>query len=337
MRKFIFAVILLIGVVYFIARITEVQNIVETLQRGEWRFIALAFLFQIMALGAAGLSYRSIYSSLGIEESTFRLLMMSTASMFMNVVAPSGGVSGMTVFLTEARRNHYSSGKAAVAGALFLLFDYTAFLCVLALGLVVLFRRNHLDMWEITASAVLLGLALVLAALIYLGMRSGEQLGRALGLLAKQVNRLLRPLLKREYLSEQRAQEFAYDASDGLRSLIARPKRLIIPTVLALSKQALLIMVLFSTFLAFKTAVTAGALIASYSIGYLFLIISPTPAGLGVVEGMLTLTLRSMLVPISAAAVITLAYRGFTFWVPFFIGMISLRWLEKTTPARLAS
>ncbi|MEN6393539.1 MAG: lysylphosphatidylglycerol synthase domain-containing protein, partial [Anaerolineaceae bacterium] len=68
-----------------------------------------------------------------------------------------------------------------------------------------------------------------------------------------------------------------------------------------------------------------GTLIAGFTIGYLFLIVSPTPAGIGVVEGVLTISLRSLNVTLSDSAIITLAYRGITFWVPFIIGFFALR------------
>lgn len=82
-------------------------------------------------------------------------------------------------------------------------------------------------------------------------------------------------------------------------------------------------------FLAFGTPVTAGQLIAGFSIAYLFVIISPTPAGIGIVEGLLTFALTSLAVPIEAAAVITLSFTGYTFWLPFLFGMISFRSLHS--------
>jgi len=47
------------------------------------------------------------------------------------------------------------------------------------------------------------------------------------------------------------------------------------------------------------------------------------------VEGALTLALTSMYISIEDAALITLSYRGITFWIPLLFGMISLRFLEK--------
>jgi uncharacterized membrane protein YbhN (UPF0104 family) len=70
---------------------------------------------------------------------------------------------------------------------------------------------------------------------------------------------------------------------------------------------------------------TPGTLIASFSIAYLFLIVSPTPAGLGFVEGVLPLALTSMYVDLGQATIVTLTYRTFTFWVPLLVGMFCFR------------
>ena len=69
-------------------------------------------------------------------------------------------------------------------------------------------------------------------------------------------------------------------------------------------------------------------LVAGYAMGVLFWIISITPQGIGVVEGMMTLTFASLGVPIESATVISLAFRGLTFWLPLGIGFILLRRLK---------
>ena len=35
-----------------------------------------------------------------------------------------------------------------------------------------------------------------------------------------------------------------------------------------------------------------------------------------------------MYIPFSAAAIVTLAYRGFTFWIPLLVGMVAFRMLD---------
>lgn len=329
MRRLLFVLIIFVGVLFIMTRMAEVQTIAETMQRGDWRFVLLAVVIVSLWLLTVAFSYKTIYSALGLNENVKRLLSMASAAIFLNVVAPSAGMSGMAVFVTQAKRREYSTGKAAVAGALFVLLDYGAFFCVLSLGLIVLFRRNTLDAGEIFASVILLIISLTLAMLIFLGLCSAKSLGRALAWMARLANRLLRPFLKREYLSEERAYEFAGDAGDGLRVFLKSPERLVVPVGLALIKQAMLIGVLWCSFMIFGVPYSAGTLIAGYSIGYLFMIITPTPAGLGFVEGALTLALTSMYIPFSLAAIVTLAYRGFTFWIPLLVGMVSFRMLES--------
>lgn len=329
MRKFLLAVALLLGVIFVITRFTEVEEIVATLQRGAMRYVLLALVVEAVWLVNLAASFRSIYRTLGIEEDLGTLILVAAGANFVNVIAPAAGMSGAAVFISEAKRRGYSTARATLAGVLYVLFEYAGFLCVLAVGLIVLIRRNNLTKTEVVASAILVLLALAIGALLYLGTRSAQALGKVLAWSAWQINRLLRPLIHRSYLSERRAYEFAHDASDGLGEIRRTPRNLTIPMLLALSSKTLLIVVLFLMFQAFKVPLSVGTLIAGFSIGYLFLIVSPTPAGLGIVEGALTLSLSSMFVPVEAAAVITIAYRGITFWVPLAFGGIALRLLEQ--------
>jgi hypothetical protein len=74
--------------------------------------------------------------------------------------------------------------------------------------------------------------------------------------------------------------------------------------------------------------------VGGFAIGYLFLIVSPTPSGLGVVEGAMTIALNTLRVEMAAALLITLTYRFITFWFPLAIGAVAFRLLGgKTKPA----
>jgi uncharacterized protein (TIRG00374 family) len=328
MRKLIFAVALLLCIMFVIGQLAEVQAIADTFRQGDWRFILLGLIVEIAWLVTVALSYRAIFQATGVDEKINKLILMSAAANFLNVVAPTAGMGGMAVFISGARRRGYSSGRVTVAGVLYVLFDYAGFLCVLTVGLFILIRRNNINAAELVASAILVSIAAVLTTLLYLGMRSAAALGRALAWMARQVNGLLRPFTHREYLSEARAHQFANDAAEGLRELRHNPKNLILPMALALGNKALLISILSLTFLAFQIPFSVGTIIAGFSIAYLFLIVSPTPSGIGVVEGALTIALGSLYVPLGAAAVITLAYRGITFWIPLLFGLFAFRILS---------
>jgi hypothetical protein len=160
-------------------------------------------------------------------------------------------------------------------------------------------------------------------------MHSETRLGHALLWLARRVNWAAHLFTHRKLLSEERAYSFARETAEGVREIRSHPGSLIPPLMLALGNKALMILVLMLVFLAFQVPFTFGILVAGFSMAYLFLIMSPTPSGIGVVEGVLTISLHSMGVPLDDAAVITLVYRGFTFWVPFLFGLSTFRYMTR--------
>ena len=334
MKKFIIALILLLTIFLIVTRFAEVQQIFQTLQHGDLRFILLAAVVEFAWIYTLATTYQVIYRILGLKEQRQRLFLLATAAYFLSIVAPSGGVSGMAVFISDARKRGMSSARVTVASALWVLFDYGAFLCVLSLGLIVLIRRDNLEWTEIIASIILLAIALGLATLLYLGMKSAASLGNTLAYLSRIVNTIARPFIHRDYLQIERAYSFAHEIAEGITALKHKPlKDLVVPLLLSLLNKTLLITILILMFLAFKTPFTPGIIIASFSMGYLFLIVSPTPSGIGIVEGVLVISLSSLNIPLEAATVIALSYRGFTFWMPLAVGLFSFRRLTQTTNA----
>ena len=193
MRKFIFALVVLLSVIYLLSRLSDLDAIFLTLQQGKWFFLLPAVFLQTVWQMNVGISYHTIYRLLGIHEKYNRLVRLASASTFVNVIAPVAGMSGISVFINDARDRHLSSARVMVGGALFLLFDYMGFMVVLIAGLGVLARRDVLTWPEITASIILAGGTLLLATILYLGMRSGKTLGAVETRLSRLVNHLLRP------------------------------------------------------------------------------------------------------------------------------------------------
>jgi uncharacterized protein (TIRG00374 family) len=325
MRKLLFILVLFLGAAFVYLSFGELESILRTLRYGNFWFLLLAVLIQFAWFWTMGLIYRSLYHVFGMDESLSRLSLLSIAATFVNIVAPTIGMSGMAYFISQAARNGKSVGKVTIISMLALFLDYVAFLVVLTLGLIVLFRRNDLDPAEIAASTVMFAVAAGFGFLLYLGSRSAQALGSALARLARLVNRVLHPFIHRDYLSEARAYEFAFEMAADLKSLPERYHSLLIPLLYSLTGKALLMCVLVSVFMAFKVPFTAGTIIGGFAIAYLFLIVTPTPAGVGIIEGVMPLALSSLRVPWSEAVVITLAYRGVTFWLPLTIGAIAFR------------
>jgi len=329
MKKFIVLVIVFLAASFVYLSLGEIENIVQTLERGNLWFVLFAVLIQSIWFINTGLTYLALYRMLGMDASIQRMTVMSAAANFVNVIAPSAGMGGMAVFISSAARNDLPAGKVTVVNMLFLFLDYIAFLCVLIVGLVILTRRHDLDASEISASIIMVSIAIALGFLLYLGSKSAEALGNALARMAKIVNRITRFFIRRDYLSETRAHEFAREMAEDLQALPGQYRSLLMPFAHALTGKALLMVVLAISFLTFEVPFTAAIIIGGFSIAYLFLIVSPTPSGIGVVEGIMPLALSSLNVPWSQAVIVTLAYRGITFWFPLGFGAAAFRRLNQ--------
>ncbi len=328
MRKLVFIVVIFLGATLVFLSFGELNSIVKTLQQATLRYVVLSLFILLIWYTVAGLNYKTLYNLLGLKESAWKLIFLDAAANFVNTVAPTGGAGGMAVFISAANKDGNSVGKVTVASMLYLFFDYLAFLCVLTLGLIVLFRRNRMSPTELAPASIMFIIAAVLGFLLYLGSQSGKTLGNVLAWMARFVNRVARPFIHREYLSEARAHEFAEEMAEDLKSLPSRPRSLILPFVLSLTCKILLMLILMCTFLAFQVPFSAGTIIGGFAISYLFLIVSPTPSGIGIVEGVMPLALSSLSVPWSQGIIVTLAYRGITFWIPLGVGAIAFRWAE---------
>jgi uncharacterized protein (TIRG00374 family) len=329
MRKFLLLIITFLAAAFVYLSLGEIEHIIATLNQGNFWFLLLAGLLQAGWFVVTGLTYLTLYRLLRMDGTIFKMTLISAAANFVNVIAPSAGMGGMAVFISNASRNGQSPGKATVISMLFLFLDYLAFLFILTLGLIVLVRRNDLDASEITASLIMFAIAAGLGFLLYLGSKSADALGNVLSALAHFVNKIARPFIRREYLSESRAHKFAREMAEDLKNLPQHGRGLVTPLAYALLGKGLMMGILAISFLSFGVPFTAGVIIGGFSIAYLFLVVSPTPSGIGIVEGILPLALTSLNVPWSQAVIITLAYRGITFWIPLGIGAIALRILNR--------
>lgn len=327
MRKLLLIILFLLGISFLLARGEQLQSVIDTLLSGDARWLGLAALVHLAWMLNIAASFRAIYRLLGVDEQITHLMLVAAAAQFVSVVAPSGGMGGMAVLLADGRKRGLPSSRVTTGAALFIFAEQASLLAVVAIGLAILFRLNRLGAAEVLAAVILAGIALAIGLILLLGLRAPDLLRRVLAAVGGLLNRLLRPFLKRDYLDLSRVETFSRDVNEGLQEVRRTPRGLLLPAALAFSSKAFLIAILSLVFIAFRQPFTPGILIATFSIGYLFYIVSPTPSGVGFVEGAMTLVLSSLRVPLAAAAVIAVAFRGITFWLTILYGMLALRWI----------
>jgi phosphatidylglycerol lysyltransferase len=328
-RRWIFWILVVLFVWVVISRFSEIKKLAETLVGGQWQWVAVAALLQVLYYIIYTALYQSAFLTVGVQSRLGELLPVTFASIFMNVAAPSGGASAVALFADDAARRGQSAARATVGTLLVLVADFSAFLVILVGGLVYLFTHHNLKYYETVAAAILLVIIGGLTALLLLGLWRPQWLHRLLSWVMRLANRIAKLIKRPDFLDGAWVEKNTAEFTEAAMAITAQPALLIQTTGIAFAAHLVDLTSLYVLFLAFHQTVQFGVLVAGYAMGILFWIVSITPQGIGVVEGMMTLVFASLGVPIERATVIALAFRGLTFWLPLGIGFVMLRRLRS--------
>jgi glycosyltransferase 2 family protein len=308
-----------------ISRMTEISYLADTLSKGQWQWVWVAIFLQVIYYLTLAELYRSGFDTVGVKARIRDLVPVTFASLFVNVAVPTAGASGAALFVDDATHRGQSATRAAAGTLLVLVVSYTSVLLVLIAGMAYLFIQDSLRLYEIIGASILLVGTLGQVTLLLLGLWRPEWMHRMLISIQRLVNNLAAHFHRPDILEASWAEITAGEFSEAARAIVAHPSRLARTLAIALFAHALNLACLFTLFLSFHQTVNLGVLVAGYAMGMLFLIVSITPQGIGVVEGVMTLVFTSLHVPAAQSAVVSLAFRGLTFWLPLLIGFILLR------------
>ncbi len=322
--------IILFGAV-FIPQWGNLADLLNVLQRGRPIWILAALGLQLLWFLNQAALYQAIYALLGLPARVRRLLPIVLASNFVNFATPTASLGAIPLFLRDAEERGLDPGKVALTNVVRLLLNLAWFSLPLSFSLVVLFLRHKLRMYHIIASSILLAVTiLMVAGIVMAGLRPGG-FARRLGWAVGRLNRFGERLLKRDVLSEERARTFAGQFGEAAIVLWQGRRRLPRPLIHSMLHDGLELGVLYAMYMAFPgpgAPLSLVLLVTGYTIGVLFSVVAITPQGLGVVEGALVAAFTSLGLPMMRAAVVMLAYRGLSFWLPLVAGFAALRWVH---------
>lgn len=324
-RRWIFWLLIIAFVWLVVSRFTEIEKLVQTLAQGQWQWVFLAALLQVLYYTVYTGLYQSAFDTVEVNSHFRNLFPLTFVSIFVNVAVPSGGASGAAVFVDDAVKRGESGIRTTTGTLLVLVADYSTFTVVLITGMIYLFTRHDLQLYEIIGALILLGAIAGMGSALFLGLWRPDWLNRVMAGMQRIANAFARRLHRADFFGENWAEKYSGEFAEAAMAIATHPDRLWRTLAIAFSGHLVDLTSLYCLFLAFHQAVGVGVLVAGYAMGILFWIVSITPQGIGVVEGMMTLVFTSLGVPAEPAAIISLSFRGLTFWLPFLVGFILLR------------
>ena len=309
----------------------QLMEIMQVLQQGVWYLLLTAVFILGLAVYNQGLLYGSIYKALSLPPPKERhLSYLYLITRFVSVAAPSGGLSGVLPFIQEARRRNVSVGPVLIVNLLYLILWYSTLGVFLFIGLLHLFFIHDLQWFEISNAIILLLADLALIGGLAIAWTAPQRLEAILNQIGRLVGKVTGLWKRPSPLPPQRIATFIGELEDAINEIRqVGYQSLTQPALHAFLNEILNLGVLFFVAWSFGIRLSFGVLVASYSVGMLFFVMTPTPGGLGFVEGILILVMSSLDVPRGSALVITLGYRGLTFWLPFILGFFAYRWFNR--------
>ncbi len=323
--RWLFGLLLLASVWFLLSHRVAAETLVTTLAQGEWQWVVIAAALQAAYFIVYTALYQSAFSIVDVPGRIRQLLPLTFGSFAVSVLVPSvGPVGGAALFIDDAVRRGYASARAALGTVLTVIADFGAFMLVLIPGLAYLLLKHDLKAYEVVAALMLLLLFVGLNGLILISLARPRWLRAVLGWVHRLINRLATLARRGPLLPDDWAARNAAELSDAATAIRAYPRRVARTLGIAFVGHLIDLASLYVLFVAFRAPVTPGLLVAGYAMGILFLIISPTPQGIGVVEGVMALVFASLGVPAAQATIIALSFRGLSFWLPLLVGFLML-------------
>jgi hypothetical protein len=308
--KIVFFAISVVFIIIFLRRLGELSKLLETLSQVSWYFILAILALQVLGIINRGAFYHALYDFFGVRDNLSRFILLSLSSNFANLAVPTAGISGMAIFMVEAKKHGVSKTRAAFINIFGFLMYYGVFLFVLLFGLFYLLFNHQLLRYQIITAAILFGMILFLLLVLVTAIEEAARLKKLFKFFAEIANFFTRVLLNRGNIIKRADVYFAsQDIGEGIGHIKSNYRKLWLTILHVVLIELIEIMVLYYLFLAFGYPIYPGVLLTVYAVSVLFSIISITPGGVGFVEAAMIVALTSLKVPVELAAVVTFSYR----------------------------
>jgi len=298
---------LLAGVVAVALHISEERQFIRLARQIQPLWLALALSLQAATYLAQAMIWRSLAGLTNVTLGFFRLYELSIAKLFVDQALPSGGISG-TLFEARALERRGMPRAAVKAGIIVNTFSfYAAFVVALTAALAILWLRGQSNavVWTLAIPFIAFGACIAILLPLFAGRR---------------------PALPSRGFGRFKIVRTAFATlSEADPSLVRNPKLEIKAVALQLGTMLLDAATIWILLLSIGTHLSFDRTFASFMVASLIRTAGFIPGGLGTFEATLVLLLAANGASVPSALSVTLAFRGFSFWLPMAPGFLLSR------------
>ena len=306
------------------------EELAKTLQSVEPATLLVPLLLGLLSYGAMSRSYQGIATAAGVELPFPAWLRITFVSNTINYIVVSGGLSGFAVRMYLLARHGVATGRAVVISFVqTFLTNFTLLVFILA-GLVSLAFRD-----EVPRSEFVVGIAAASVFTVVLGYAFVLVVNRrarrlTLFFLTHRGHQLLNRIAPRWTPRRQRLLRFRRNLNQGFDFLLERRRRMVAPVVWIIIDWILTLAILWSAFRALNNPVSPTVVLIGFGVAVITTLVSFfMPAGIGIMEGSMTLVFARLGVPPQVAFLVALIFRLSYHVTPLLVSALMFRGLLR--------
>ncbi len=287
------------------------QTIYNLFKVNGWALL-LIIPAQLVNYDAQTRLYRGLFSMVGNKLSYKLLFRTSLELNFVNHVFPSGGVTGISYFGLSMRDDKITAAKATVVQLLKVVMTVVSFEILIVFGLFALAVEGHMNsIILLVAGSLTTALLLGTIGFAYV-IGSKQRIAGFFTAVTRMLNKAINSVRRGyhpETIDMAKAQTLFEELHENYILFRKDWRRLRRPFFWALLCNISEIATIYVVYIAFGERVNIGSVILAYAVANFAGLISVLPGGVGVYEGLMTLTLTATGVPSSLSLPVTVMYR----------------------------
>jgi uncharacterized protein (TIRG00374 family) len=284
------------------------------------RYVFLAVGSIVLALYFLSKSYLVVFKMNQLERKTWDLFKLNLIGKAANVVIPTAGLSQALVYVADANKRGDSKAKTVSSVLVTYISDYTSIALFLTFSILYLRAVDIVIPHVVITAAIFIVLTVGVYSLAYFAGKESKRLEGFIFYTSTKLENLLYFFTKKPFPVAENANNLYREFRGVNKAILADPKDWLLSIFYASMYHLFSVFSLFFIFTSLGMHPLIRIIIAAYSIGAVFIVISPTPNGIGFVEGGMYLVFTTLEIPATIATTAVMIYRGFSFWIPLIIG-----------------
>lgn len=255
--------------------------------------------------------YRGLFAAVGNKLEYWRLFRASLELNFVNHVFPSGGVTGISYWGIRMKDTGITAAKATAVHLTKLVLLFLSFEALVVFGVFALAVQGHMSSIILMLAAVIATVLVFLTTGFMFVIGSKQRIAGFFAYLSDGLNKLVRFFRPKSQgvVDVARVRLVFEDLHENYMLMRRNPQLLKGPLLWALMANIWEVVSIYIVYVAFGEMVNIGAVILAYAVANFAGLVSVLPGGVGVYEGLMTLTLSATGVPSRLSLPVTVMYR----------------------------